>query len=450
MVLEMGISNQAPWSESLAVFERFLEVNPSTKFLRLQWLDYTASLRERILPIKQAHDMFRREKFVGITKAALGLLQTDVSCPGTMPTGEYPLYPRFESLRNINRPKYAVVQCEFREENGDQLAICPRTFLRQAVEQSEAHGLNYLLGFEIEVCFVSWVIRDGEFHYGEDPVTQGHAWSTSRPLEDDNIMNLLESIMESLENSKIVVQHFHPEAAPGQFEFVLQPLPPLEAVDTLVAAREIISTVAMRYSLRATLVPKPYPEAPGTGAHLHLSMDPPHLHDKFYAGILKHLRAIAAFTYPTTMSYERVMDSVWAGGTWIAWGTQNRETPLRKIENSHFEIKCMDGLANPYLALGALLRTGLHGILTSQPLTLKDDPIDPAQQSREERQNLGIKDTFPASLAEALDYLRADTELIEILGQPVVEHYLTVKKAEDEMLMNMEEMKRKDFMTGRY
>lgn len=70
-------------------------------------------------------------------------------------------------------------------------------------------------------------------------------------------MNLIETIVEKLHGAEIELQHFHPESAPDQYEFVLGPLGPLEAVDTLIAAREIIASAAAEAGLRATLYPKP-------------------------------------------------------------------------------------------------------------------------------------------------------------------------------------------------
>lgn len=78
-----------------------------------------------------------------------------------------------------------------------------------------------------------------------------------------------------------------------------------------------------------TLHPKPFAMACGTASHVHISVDgdkgnDPAIYEPFYAGILKHLRAICAFTYSSEASYERVADGTWAGGTYVAWGTQNR------------------------------------------------------------------------------------------------------------------------------
>jgi glutamine synthetase len=179
-------------------------------------------------------------------------------------------------------------------------------------------------------------------------------------------------------------------------------------------------------------------------------MSPEEKHASFYAGILKHLRAIMAFTNCNASSYERITDSAWSGGRYITWGTQNREAPLRKIEGGHWELKCMDGMANMYLAMAAVLGTGLKGILDGEQLTLKDCGSDPALLGNCARQRLGIGERVPASLSEALDSLDADQGLTEVLGKETVDAYLAVKRAEMEMLEGMDADDRRVFLIDRY
>ena len=197
--------------------------------------------------------------------------------------------------------------------------MCPRTLLRKQVEKAGAHGVEFLIGYEIEIVFMSKEVKDGEFRYGDTPITEGHAWSTARALHSDDLMDVMEIIFEKMERAGLTLEQFHPESSPGQFEFILGPLAPVLAVDALIAAKEIIQSTATNAGMRATLIPKPYPQATGTGAHTHMSLTPVHYWETFYAGVLKHLSAIAAFTYSNDASYERVADGVWAGSTWITW-----------------------------------------------------------------------------------------------------------------------------------
>lgn len=300
--------------EDTGLLRKFLSQEPTVKFLRLQWVDYTATVRLRILPIARALHLLPRGKSVNVTKAVLGLLQTDAISRGFRATGQYQLYPIISSLHIGARPGYAMVQCEFRDDNGQPVPSCPRTFLRRIVERALDHGIEFHVGFEIEVVFMSYETEGGQAKYGSYPVTQGHSWSAARALHDNKIMQVVESIIAQLERSGIGVQQFHPESAPGQYEFVMDPLDPLAAVDSLTYARDIIAVIAAKHALRATFVPKPYPSAAGTGSHIHVSMTPPEPHQQFLAGILKNLPAIEAITYSTIASYERVADSEWSGG----------------------------------------------------------------------------------------------------------------------------------------
>ncbi len=336
--------SKTSWANNFGQLQRFLDQEPSVQFLRLQWLDYTNTLRLRILPVKQALRMFSEGRFIGIVEAVLGLLQPDIICPGFSATNEYTVYPQFAgtyALRPLNtyirfrrhvlipksspglrlgsRKGYATVQCEFQTKNGEEVQMCPRTSLRKQVEKAGSHGVEFLVGYEIEVVFMHKEIKDGELKYGGIPIDEGHAWSTARALHSDDLMDVLETIFEKLERSGITLEQFHPESSPGQFEFILGPLSPVLAVDALIAAKEIIQSAAANAGMRATLFPKPAPEAIGTGAHIHISFTPAQYWKMFYAGVLKHLRAIASFTYSSDASYERVADGVWAGSTWITW-----------------------------------------------------------------------------------------------------------------------------------
>lgn len=102
----------------------------------------------------------------------------------------------------------------------------------------------------------------------------------------------------------------------------------------------------------------------GSAAHAHISVHAanpspngsskdglaPH-ESSFLASLLAHLPALQALTLPQPASYKRMIDGVWSGGTYVCWGTDNREAPVRLCNASspsgrNFEVKCHDGLAN--------------------------------------------------------------------------------------------------------
>lgn len=436
----------------MAVLLKLVEQDPSIKFLTLQWLDYTSLLRLRILPVDRAIELFNAGKSISVPKLMLALLQTDMPCPELYVNGNYVLRPDLDSLRIGGRDGFATVQCDFRELNGDPVAGCPRTLLQRITSEARStKGIKFLVGFEIEVVFTKWEVVDGKVSYASSNESgYGHGYSTASALHDKNMMSLVEAIFDRCAIAGIPIQHFHPEACPGQFEFVLPACPPLTAVDTLTATRDIISTIAAAFSYRATLYPKPYPDKMGTGAHIHLSLNPPNLHENFFAGVLKHLRAILAFTYPNAASYDRVSDSTLSGSRWVSWGTENRESPLRRIDGSHYEIRCADGFANMYLALSAILAAGMLGVSHREPMTMKDCQDDPAKIRSEERERLGILQKFPASIEEALGCLEEDKEMHDALGREFVENYFLLKKCEVESLEGIEPTMRRSWLMERY
>ncbi|PBP27560.1 glutamine synthetase [Diplocarpon rosae] len=441
--------------DDLHVLRSFSEENPNVNFLRLQYLDYTATLKLRVTSIKRALTLLEESPHLqtGIAKCGLGILQNDVVIPSVAPVGEYKLQAIFASLRLGPHKGYASVQCEFREADGAEVAICPRSILRHTLEESRDLRLEFLVGFEIEVVFMSRSPTDGKLSRLFN--SAGHAWMSGRAIQESKVLDVLEEIYDTLEAAGISLEQFHPESGTGQHEFVLPAKPCLEAADALLQAREIITTVVARHSMRATLYPKPFSNMAGTASHVHISISSPggdekELYEPFYAGVLKHLPSITAFTHSSPASYERMQDHGWAGGRWVAWGTQNRETALRKIEGSHFEIKVLDGLANVYFALAAIVAAGTQGVRDKEKLVLGDCSVDPCLLSEDGRGVLGITTRLPEDLPTAPSELQKDEELISLLGKDFVERYLDMKNAEMNMLDGMEESERKAWIIERY
>ncbi|TVY21756.1 Protein fluG [Lachnellula arida] len=440
--------------QDLQVLESFMERHPTTKFLRLQYLDYTSTLRLRVLPAKRALSLLQANNHlqIGITKAALGMLQNDTLIPGLTPSGEYKLQATLSSIRPGPTKGFASVQCEFREYDGSEVDLCPRSLLRRTIKTAKSHGLQFLMGFEVEIVFMS---RSPEGTFMPMAESRSHVWSSARALHGSGKLDMLTEIYDTLLSAGISLEQWHPESADGQYEFVLPPLAPLEAVDTLLQAREIITTVAANHSLRATLLPKPFEHQPGTAAHVHISIsspggDDPTVYEAFYAGFLKHLPAIIAFTYTKPASFDRVRDGFWAGGRWVAWGTQNRETALRKVADSHWEFKSLDGLANIYFAIAAILAAGTQGFVEKEKLVWGDCVADPARLDGDERERLGVTQMLPHDVEGAMRDLADDEVLIGLLGKAFVDRYQEVKKAELELLAGMSADERREWIIERY
>lgn len=137
--------------------------------------------------------------------------------------------------------------------------------------------------------------------------------------------------------------------------------------------------------------------------------------------MLAHLPALCALTLPTVQSYARVADGVWSGGTYVSYGTDNREAPLRVCGARgarHFELKALDGTANPYVALAGVLGTGARAIAEGRRLEMGECRDMPAAlMSEEERVALGVTERLPRSIAEARVSLEKDELVMDVLGE---------------------------------
>ena len=159
------------------------------------------------------------------------------------------------------------------------------------------------------------------------------------------------------------------------------------------------------------------------------------LESSFLAGVLDHIPALMAITLPTPASYKRIGDGNWSGGTYVCWGTENREAPIRLTNASspnsrNFELRFIDATCNPYLALAGIIGVGTKAVLANTKLKLKDcyGPVPAAQLSSEARKELGITQRIALNWPEARNNLGADKTIEEIFGKYFIEKYLSVNK----------------------
>lgn len=302
-------------SKDTETFFHFLSNKAAPDFVRICWTDLTAMSRMRMIPFRKFIGLRAERYDISIAKACLGILQNDKLVSGFSASGEYRLHPDLSSLKTGPIPGHYSMQGVFREQDGSAVILCPRTQLLRAQDLGTKEGLSFLVGFEVEFVLLQRTVC-GDY---EPLKNDAHSYSVSRFFTDPKIPKLLADIVNALDKMCIYTEQVHAESAPGQFELVLPALPPVEAVDTLLHTREVISSMATEAGYTFTLHPKPFLNACGTASHAHLSIssdagDKKEVYEPFYAGILKHLRAITAFTYSNMASYERVADGFWAGG----------------------------------------------------------------------------------------------------------------------------------------
>ncbi|KAK7677668.1 hypothetical protein QCA50_019359 [Cerrena zonata] len=426
------------------------------EYVYLYWVDLGNTRRCRVIPVDHFKALLRSKRpAVGIGKVGLGLVYL-MTANGFTGIGEY-LYTldtsSFRVLHGVgegDKPVGALFGY-FQEKaanptNGVRVNLCPRTVLCGLERELETkHSASFLIGFESEFILLK----------STSPVTPSnvHQWSASAAiLRSSPESRCMHAIAQALKASGIPLQMYHAEAAPGQYEVVSNPLTPLAAADALVLTREVITHTAASFGLHATFAPRPFMYSAGSSTHAHISVhNPPNLGTKipnqlsnyeeaFLAGILDHLSAIAALTLPTPASYKRVADGVWSGGTYVSYGTENREAPVRLTNaaspaSRNFELRFIDGTANPYLALAAVLAAGMIGISGKKKLEMQDlKESSAAEMSDAGRREAGITKRLPSSAKEARENLQRDQILVSTLGGDLVDAFLAVSEKLEEAL----------------
>lgn len=485
-LLKIGQYDMQPSSRYKDAFQKiytpFIDAFPDTDYLFVQWLDYMGLLRTRCLPIEEFSTLIKMNRTIRISNGNLGTLQNDHMTDVCNPVGSIEVEPdsTLESLRCMSIDKEATVMAQFTDEGGEAHPLCPRAQLGELVKIFRfEYAIDFLIGFEIEITFCKRDTdspKDSSSHIFS-PLDTTHAWGTFTDEQHTSSFGLVLNIASALRSIGIAIEQVHSEAGAGQYEYVLPPLPPLHAIDTLIQARQCIQQMAANKGLRATCHPQPFPGI-GTAAHAHISFNPASvvpttgeaeiekLQMSFMAAVLEHLPALCAFTMPQAVSYARVVDDSWTGGTWIAWGTENREVPLRKSGTTRWEVRCLDGCANMYLALVAILSAGLAGIQGGQEMKMLDcrstwadtsfweyadiATENPTKLSDAEKQELGIINKLPTTIEDALEAATKDTALAEAMPPGMLNHFVVMKKAEQAMLKEMDDAARRIWLMERY
>ncbi len=262
----------------------------------------------------------------------------------------------------------------------------------------------------------------------------------------DKFQDLRTDMLLTLENLGIDVECQHHEVATaGQAEIDMRFKPLLQMADQLMWFKYVLKNVARLNNRAVTFMPKPLFEDNGTGMHTHLSIwkggEPLFAGNKYagisqealYAigGILKHCKAVCAFTNPTTNSYKRLVPGFEAPVN-LAYSSRNRSAAIRipmyspSPKAKRIEFRTPDPSCNGYLAFSAMLMAALDGIEN------KIDPGDPLDKdiyglSPEE---LAEIPSAPGSLDEAIEALKNDHEFLlkgDVFTQDAIDMWIEYK-----------------------
>jgi len=262
----------------------------------------------------------------------------------------------------------------------------------------------------------------------------------------DKFQDLRTEMVLTLENLGIETEAQHHEVATaGQAEIDMRFKPLLQMSDQLMWFKYVLKNVAYRHNHTVTFMPKPLFEDNGTGMHTHISIwkknQPLFAGDKYagvsqealygIGGILKHCRALTAFTNPTTNSYKRLVPGFEAPVN-LAYSSRNRSAAVRipmystSPKAKRIEFRTPDPSCNGYLAFSAMLMAVIDGIQN------KIDPGDPLDKDiyNLPPEELAEIPSAPGSLDEAFEALKADQEFLlkgDVFTQDAIDMWIEYK-----------------------
>ena len=406
-------------------------------FFRLQFVDINGFMKNVAIPRSQ------------IEKALDGQMMFDgSSIDGFVRINESDMYlkPDFDTFvilpwRNKEGVAAARIICDVYKADGTPFEGCPRVNLKRVLAEAEKMGYTMNVGTEAEFFL---------FHLDEcgQPTveTSDLAGYFSVDPEDTGI-DCRREIIETLEKMGFEIEASHHEVAEGQHEVNFKYADALKSADNTITFKWVVKTIARKYGLHATFMPKPVFGINGSGMHTNQSLfkadgsnaffdkkDSKQLSKVAYhyiAGIMKNARAFSAVTNPIVNSYKRLVPG-YEAPVYVAWSASNRSAlvriPASRGLGTRVEVRCPDPTCNPYLALAMMLNCGLDGVKNKLTPPASTDvnifDMTPAQKKRAKIASM------PASLIEALGELKKSKIAKDTLGEHIHTKYLENKEKE--------------------
>ncbi|MHC5565046.1 type I glutamate--ammonia ligase [Pediococcus acidilactici] len=408
----------------------------NVQFLRLMFTDLFGVIKNVEVPISQL-DKLLENKLMFDGSSIDGFVRIEES--------DMYLYPDLSTWMvfpwGSEHGKVARIICEVYTSDRKPFAGDPRNNLIRALQDMKDEGFtDFNIGPEPEF-FLLKLDENGK------PTTHLNDQGSYFDLAPVDLgENCRRDIVLELENMGFDVEASHHEVAPGQHEIDFKYADALTAADNIQTFKLVVKTVARKYNLHATFMPKPLDGINGSGMHLNMSLfnkEGNAFYDEkgklqlsqkaywFLGGLLKHARSYTAVCNPIVNSYKRLVPG-YEAPVYVAWSGSNR-SPLIRVPSSkglstRFEVRSVDPSANPYLAIAAVLEAGLDGIRNQiEP----DDSVDRNiyRMNVQERHEEHIQD-LPSTLHNALKEFEKDDVMRKALGDHIFQSFLEAKKLE--------------------
>ncbi len=403
------------------------------KFLRLQFVDIFGIMKnictttdelDKILNNEMMFDGSSIQGFVRIEESDMYL---------------YPDLSTFTILPWFNETKIARIICDIYRPNGNPFSGDPRYVLRRAIKDANDMGYEFCVGPECEFFLFNTDEKNMK------PITHDKAsYFDLAPIDNGELARI--DMVNNLIKMGFKIEGAHHENAPGQHEIDFRYSDALNSADNIVTFKLVVKTIAKKFNLHATFMPKPINNECGSGMHCNMSLfkdnknvffDPDDENGLskeayyFIGGLMKHAKAISAITNPTINSYKRLIPGFEAP-IHIAWSTSNRSplirVPAARNQATRLELRNPDPSCNPYLALAVMLKAGFDGIKNKiEPPKAIDKNI--YGMSEMDLKNANI-DSLPKNLIDAIGELMKDEIIKETLGEHVLNNFIKAKKIE--------------------
>jgi glutamine synthetase len=408
----------------------------SVDLLHLQFIDIEGILKHITVTTEQLDDvvegkiMFDGSSIKGfspINKSDLYLLP-DLNTFAVLPWTVDDSYSEARFLCSVTNPDGTLFE-------GDT-----RNVLKKTVERAADLGYSISVGPELEF----FLFKTDEYGTPTQELSDVGGYFEPSPKDIGERVRL--EIYRALKAMGFTIEASHHEVAEGQHEINFKYADVLSAADNATTYKWVVKTVARKYGLHATFMPKPVFGINGSGMHVNMSLfegsensffdaaDENQLSEKAYqfiAGILDNVKSFVAVTNPLVNSYKRLVPG-YEAPCYIAWSPSNRSAliriPAKKGLATRVELRCPDPSSNPYLTFAVIASAGLDGIERSLEVR---EPInqDIFHMSEDIRTDLGIEN-LPGSLEAALAELQAGEIGLKTLGEHVYNEYVAFKKDE--------------------
>ncbi|MCA0177322.1 MAG: glutamine synthetase family protein [Proteobacteria bacterium] len=324
-------------------------------------------------------------------------------------------------------------------KDGSLIPFAPRSVLRRICDLYDQAGWDPVVAPELEFYLVA---RNTDPDQPlKPPIGRSGRYETSRQAYSIDAVNefdpLFEDIYAYCEAMELNVDTLIHEVGAGQMEINFFHAHPLNLADEVFFFKRTVREAALRHDMYATFMAKPIAGEPGSAMHVHQSVvskatgknifskpdgSPTDEFHWYIGGLQKYIPAAMALFAPYVNSYRRLTRFA-AAPINIQWGTDNRtvgiRSPVAGPAARRIENRVIGADANPYVALAATLACGYLGI---------KNKVQPTPECKGDAY-LGDYQ-LPRSLGEALELLRNEKDLAEVLGEEFVTVYTEVKEIE--------------------